>query len=548
MQKAYNAVDEFLAKYKNHKRDNLYSLFQKENNRLEAMSASFAGFYLDISKTAISHAAFADLLQLARQCSLQDKIAALFAGQRINETQNRSVLHMACRGGKDFLDSVDGEPISANVHSVLNRFLDFAEGVRKGNVKGVSGHLITDVVHIGIGGSDLGPRFVVDAMMSFQDGPTIHFASNVDPADLGRVLARLNPNSTFIIVASKTFTTQETMANALAARAWIVEALGEHAVEHHFVALSTNLEAVEKFGITEDRTFGFWDWVGGRYSVWSAIGLPVALAIGSKLFKDFLQGAKEMDDHFRNAAFEKNLPVMLALAGYWHRAVCGYSSRAVVPYARSLSLFTSWLQQLDMESNGKSIRLDGSPVQTETGPVVWGGAGTDSQHSFFQLLHQGTDIIPVEFILCAQTAASCLDEKRHSMLLANGLAQSQALMLGRTAAQAKQDMLDAGMTPDDAERLAPHRSFSGNRPSITLLLDSLTPRTLGGLMALYEHRVFVEGVLYGINSYDQWGVELGKVMAKTLLPLVDKGEAVSGLDPSTLQLASRLKEWRGSTA
>ena len=396
------------------------------------------------------------------------------------------------------------------------------------------------MINIGIGGSDLGPVMTTLALAPYHDGPRLHYVSNVDGAHIADTLKDLDPATTLVIVASKTFTTIETMTNARTARAWIAEALGEAAVGAHFCAVSTALDKVAAFGIGEDRVFGFWDWVGGRYSVWSAIGLPLMTAIGPDAFAEFLEGAHAMDEHFRTAPLEQNLPVLLGLTGVWNRNAMGYAARAVLPYDQRLSRLPAYLQQLDMESNGKRVTLDGTTVETETGPLVWGEPGTNGQHAFYQLLHQGTTVIPCEFIVAAKGHEPELAH-HHEMLVANCLAQSEALMLGKTLDEAKAQLKAAGMAADEVERLAPHKVFPGNRPSITIVHDQLTPFALGRLIALYEHRVFVEGVIWGINSFDQWGVELGKELATALLPMV-KGEApADGKDASTRGLLAALR-------
>ena len=414
----------------------------------------------------------------------------------------------------------------------------FAQAVRLGEPRGVGagGQKFTDVINIGIGGSDLGPAMTTLALAPYHDGPHLHFVSNVDGAHIFDTLKTLNPATTLILIASKTFTTIETMTNAATARAWIAGALGEAAVGTHFAAISTALDKVAAFGISSDRVFGFWDWVGGRYSIWSSIGLPLMIAIGSQRFVEFLRGAHAIDEHFRSAPLDKNLPVLMALVGVWHRNICGYAARAVIPYDQRLSRFAAYLQQLDMESNGKSVTLSGAPVTTKTGPLVWGETGTNGQHAFFQLLHQGTDVIPVEFLVAARAHEPAAMAAHHTLLLANCLAQSEALMRGRTLAEAKAGLLAAGRSVAEADRLAPHRVFPGNRPSITIAYPLLDPATLGKLIALYEHRVFVEAAIWDINAFDQWGVELGKELATGLQPVVE------GKAPGT-GLVAKIREW-----
>ncbi|HLS18996.1 MAG TPA: glucose-6-phosphate isomerase, partial [Paracoccaceae bacterium] len=430
------------------------------------------------------------------------------------------------------------------VREELARFLGFAEAVRAGDVTAVSGDRFTDVVNLGIGGSDLGPAMAVRALAPFHDGPRLHFVSNVDGAHLVDTVRGLDPARTLVIVASKTFTTQETMTNARSAKAWLEAALGERAGAH-MAAVSTNLEATHDFGVEDARVFGFWDWVGGRYSLWSAIGLPLALAIGAERFQSLLEGGRAMDAHFCTAPLERNLPVALALIGIWRRNAMGWPSVAVIPYAERLARFPAYLQQLEMESNGKRVRLDGSPVTHNTAPVIWGEPGTNAQHSFFQLIHQGTDVVPVDFLVAASPNEEIGDH--HEQLLANALAQSAALAFGRSEEEVRAEMNAAGISAAEIERLAPHRSFPGDRPSTTILYPKLDPFTLGRLIALYEHKVFVQGAIWDIDSFDQWGVELGKKVAISVLPALkdSSGDALpEGFDGSTAGLIAALRSMR----
>ena len=436
---------------------------------------------------------------------------------------------------------LDGVNVVDEVHGVLDEMAAFAEGIRSGAIAGKGGKF-TDVVNIGIGGSDLGPAMVTLALSPYHDGPRAHFVSNVDGAHIHDTLAGLDPATTLFLVASKTFTTIETMTNAATARQWIVDALGEAAVGAHFAAMSTALDKVAAFGIDTKRAFGFWDWVGGRYSVWSAIGLPVMIAIGDKNFRDFLAGAHAMDEHFRHAPLDRNLPVLLALVGIWNRNVLGFPAKAVLPYDQRLLRFAAYLQQLDMESNGKRVTLDGAPVATQTGPLVWGEPGTNGQHAFYQLLHQGTDVIPGDFLIAAQAHEP--DDVHHHLLLANCFAQTEALMRGRTTDEARKELLAEGKVPTEAERLAPHKTFPGNRPTNTILYRLLDPFTLGRLIALYEHQVFVQGTIWGIDSFDQWGVELGKQLATQLLPMVEGKADASARDASTAGLIAASRRLR----
>ena len=518
-------------------------LFTENPERFAEFSTAAAGLLLDYSKTAIDAKTRAALVDLARARQVEEKRDAMFSGARINVTENRSVLHMALRAEPADGYRADGDPVSAEVMGVLTAMANFATKVRNGEIAGSGGDLITDVVNIGIGGSDLGPVMATLALAPYHDGPRTHFVSNVDGAHMADTLKGLEPKTTLFIIASKTFTTIETMTNAATARRWIVAALGEAAVGAHFAAVSTALDKVDAFGIGAERTFGFWEWVGGRYSIWSAIGLPLMLAIGPEDFRAFLAGARGIDQHFKTAPLERNLPVLLGLVGYWHRAMMGYPTRAIIPYDQRLARFPAYLQQLDMESNGKHVGLDGEEVPI-SGPVVWGEPGTNGQHAFFQLIHQGTDVIPVEFLLGANADEGSDMAVHQDLLLANCLAQSEALMKGRTLEEARQQLLDAGRSPEEAERIAPHRVFSGNRPSVTILYSKLDPATLGALIALYEHRVFVEAQLFGINAFDQWGVELGKELANNLVPVVTGEASAEGRDGSTRGLVAAIKSMR----
>jgi len=519
--------------------------FAADPKRFEKFSATDGDLLLDWSKCAVDADTMAMLEKLAAAADLAGRRTAMFEGKKINITENRAVLHTALRNltGKSVV--VDGQDTKADVIAVLDAMGAFADAIRSGKASGATGKKITDIVNIGIGGSDLGPAMVTLALAPYHDGPRAHYVSNVDGAHIHDTLKDLSPETTLFIIASKTFTTVETMTNAQTARDWVQKALGKEAVGKHFAAVSTALELVAKFGIEQDRVFGFWDWVGGRYSVWSAIGLPVMISVGPRNFRAFLDGAHEMDEHFRSAPMQKNLPVLLGLIGWWHRVICKYPARAVIPYDQRLSRLPAYLQQLDMESNGKSVTLDGTAVTTPTGPLVWGEPGTNGQHAFFQLLHQGTDFIPVEFLAAAVGHEPEL-KHQHDLLLANCLAQSEAFMKGRTLEEARAQMLAKGMKPAEVDKIAPHRVFSGNRPSLTILYRKLDPRTLGRLIALYEHRVFVEGTLFNINSFDQWGVELGKELATGLLPVVEGKETAAKRDASTAGLVGHIHQLRSA--
>ncbi|TJU93488.1 MAG: glucose-6-phosphate isomerase [Mesorhizobium sp.] len=519
--------------------------FAADPQRFATFSATDDDMLLDWSKCAVDATTMDLLEEAAKAADLEGRRAAMFAGKKINITEDRAVLHTALRNLSGKGVTVDGQDVKADVIAVLDAMGAFADAIRSGKAAGATGKKITDIVNIGIGGSDLGPAMVTLALAPYHDGPRAHYVSNIDGAHIHDTLKGLSAETTLFIVASKTFTTVETMTNAQTARDWVQKALGKEAVGKHFAAVSTALDLVAKFGIAPDRVFGFWDWVGGRYSVWGAIGLPVMIAVGPRNFRAFLDGAHEMDEHFRTAPLRENLPALLGLVGWWHRVICKYPARAVIPYDQRLSRLPAYLQQLDMESNGKSVTLEGTPVTTPTGPLVWGEPGTNGQHAFFQLLHQGTDFIPVEFLAAAVGHEPDL-KHQHDLLLANCLAQSEAFMKGRTLEEARAQMLAKGMKPADVDRIAPHRVFSGNRPSLTILYRKLDPRTLGRVIALYEHRVFVEGTLFNINSFDQWGVELGKELATGLLPVVEGKESAAKRDASTAGLVGHIHQLRGS--
>jgi glucose-6-phosphate isomerase len=518
----------------------LRAAFAADPDRFAHYSVALDDLLMDFSKTGVNERIMDLLERLAGEAGVAAKRDAMFAGEAINFTEGRAVLHTALRNRDNAAVLVDGQDVMPDVNAVLAAMGRFAEGVRSGQLQGATGKAITDIVNIGIGGSDLGPVMATLALAPFHDGPRAHFVSNIDGAHIADTLKTLDAETTLFIIASKTFTTIETMTNAATARAFIADALGEDAVKHHFAAVSTALDKVAAFGIESDRIFGFWDWVGGRYSIWSAIGLPLMIAIGAENFGRFLDGAHAMDTHFREAPVRQNLPMLLGLIGFYHRNVLGYPSRAILPYDQRLTRFPAYLQQLDMESNGKGVTVDGTPVAGQSGPVVWGEPGTNGQHAFYQLIHQGTTVIPAEFMIAAKGFEPKLHHQ-HELLIANCLAQSEALMKGRSLEEAKEQLVSKGTDEGKAAFLAPHRVFSGNRPSITFVYDQLTPFALGRLIALYEHRVFVEGVLFRINSFDQWGVELGKELATGLLPVVQGTESAKGHDSSTQGLVARLR-------
>ncbi|MEO1193436.1 MAG: glucose-6-phosphate isomerase [Pseudomonadota bacterium] len=516
----------------------LRQFFAEDAERAQRLALEAEGLYLDFSKEKLDATALQALVALAEAASVEEKREQLFSGAEINVTEGRAVQHMALRAPPGTEIRIGGSDVMPAVLETRRRFLAFAEQVRDGSYAASERQPFTDVINIGIGGSDLGPVMAVRALAPDADGPRLHFVSNVDGAHLTDVLRPLDPARTLIIIASKTFTTQETMRNAVSARDWLRAALGAGA-DRHMAAVSTNLEGTADFGIAQERVFGFWDWVGGRYSLWSAIGLPLAIAIGAKNFEAFLAGGSAMDRHFRSAPLAANLPVLLALIGIWRRNILGYPAVALIPYDQRLERFPAYIQQLDMESNGKSRTLDGRPVTRATGPLIFGEPGTNAQHSFFQLVHQGSDVIPVDFIAAVEPREQLADH--HRLLLANCLAQSQALAFGRSEAEVRAEMQAAGKDPAEIDRLAPHRVFPGDRPSTTLLQERLDPFALGRLVALFEHKVFVQGVIWDVNSYDQWGVELGKVLAKALIPVLEGSAEGAGLDGSTAALAARIR-------
>ena len=506
-----------------------------DGDRAAAFSSRLGAMLFDWSKTNIDAEGKRLLIALAQGSGVADKRAAMFRGDKINETEGRAVLHTALRN----LDTpviVDGRDVMPDVRATHARMQAFARDVRAGRFTGQGG-ACTDVVNIGIGGSDLGPAMAVLALAPYHDGPRCHFVSNVDGAHVNDVLAGLNPETTLVIVASKTFTTIETMTNAETARRWMAEKVANPAAQ--FAAVSTAADKTAAFGIDGARVFGFEDWVGGRYSMWGPIGLSLMLAIGPEGFEDFLKGGADMDRHFREADFAENLPVLLALVGIWHNQICGYTTRAVLPYDQRLSRLPAYLQQLEMESNGKRVAMDGSDLTMPSGPVVWGEPGTNGQHAFYQLIHQGTRIVPCEFLVAKHGHEPDLAHQ-HLLLVSNCLAQSEALMRGRSLDEARAIMAKKGLTGAELDRQARHRVFPGNRPSTMLAYDMLTPCVLGQIIALYEHRVFVEGVILGINSYDQWGVELGKELALALQPILEGRETAAGKDGSTQSLVAYL--------
>jgi glucose-6-phosphate isomerase len=494
----------------------LRQLFASDAQRFPKLTVDAAGLFLDYSKNRLDATTVGLLLDLARERGVEAQRDAMLRGQKINLTEQRAVLHTALRMPRGKKLVVDGQDVNADVHAVLDHVKEFTDRVRNGQWLGYSGKPITDIVNVGIGGSDLGPKMAVLALRSYAHPRLkMHFVSNVDGHDMDAALAQVNTETTLFIIASKTFTTAETMLNATSARNWFLQNGGTaDNLAKHFVAVSTNTKAVAEFGIDTANMFPFWDWVGGRYSVWSAIGLSVALAVGFGYFSDFLAGAHAMDEHFREAPLEQNMPVLLAMTGFWNRQFLDCGSLSIAPYHQDLNRFAAYLQQLDMESNGKRVTRNGAAVDTPTCPVVWGECGTNAQHAYFQLLHQGTDIVPIDFIAALRATHDL--PGHHDALLANCFAQSEAFMTGKTADEVRADLAGQNLSDDQIETLVPHKTFPGNRPSNTILMDQLTPGALGALIALYEHKTFVQGVIWDVNSFDQWGVELGKVLAKNI--------------------------------
>ena len=521
------------------------TLFERDPQRFQRFTVQFEDMLLDYSKNRVNEETMELLMDLARTARVPQWRDAMFAGEPINATEGRAVLHTALRNRSDRATVVEGEDVMPRVRAVLSQMREFTEQVRSGAWTGHTGQPIRHVVNIGIGGSDLGPLMVCEALRPYgHERLTMHFVSNVDGTHLAETLARVDPQTTLFVIASKTFTTQETLTNAHSARAWLLEHLGdESAIARHFVAVSTNEPQVRDFGIDPRNMFVFWDWVGGRYSLWSAIGLPIALYLGMDRFEALLEGAHAMDEHFRTAPLEQNMPVIMALLGVWYVNFFGAHTQAILPYDQYLHRFPAYLQQGDMESNGKSVDRQGRRVSWHTGPVIWGEPGTNGQHAFYQLIHQGTRLVPCDFI------APCRSHhplgEHHPILMSNFFAQTEALMTGRTLDEVTAEMRAAGMEEGSIAELAPHRVFEGNRPSNSLLFECLTPRTLGSLIALYEHRIFVQGIIWNVNSFDQWGVELGKQLARTVLRELRDPEPVEGHDASTNGLINYYKRLAG---
>ncbi len=518
-------------------------LFEADPKRFENFSLKFDKILFDFSKNIIDNTTLDLLSKLAHSCNLKDKMDSMFNGDRINSTERRAVLHTALRSYSDKPIKVDDWDVMPKVKAVRKQMQMFCDNVHEGKYLGFTGRRFTDIVNIGIGGSDLGPRMVCKALTPYsRAGVKVHFVSNIDGTDITETLTQLNAETSLFIVASKTFTTQETLTNANTAKQWFLKQKGVSSkdVAKHFIALSTNEAKCKEFGIDPKNMFGFWDWVGGRYSLWSAIGLSIALYIGYDNFEELLNGAYEADIHFRNTEFQHNIPVIMALLGIWYNNFFGAESYAVIPYEQYLEKLPEFLQQLDMESNGKTIQKDGEVVDHLTGPIVWGTAGTNSQHSFFQLIHQGTRLIPVDFIGGCQSHNPTGDH--HHKLMSNFFAQTEALMKGKTVEEAFEELQAAGKSMEEIESLIPHKIFAGNRPTNTILYDKLTPGVLGSLLAFYEHKVFVQGAIWEINSFDQWGVELGKQLAKAILPELNSSAKTDGHDSSTNNLINYYKK------
>lgn len=520
-------------------------LFETDTERFQKFHLLFEDILIDYSKNLVTEDTRQLLIDLAHEVELKAAIEAMFRGAQINKTENRSALHTALRNRTNTPIVVDGKDVMPDVNKVLDQMKDFSDRLLTGEWKGFSGKQVTDIVNIGIGGSDLGPYMVTEALLPYWKNITPHFVSNVDATHISETLKKLNPETTLFIIASKTFTTQETMTNANTARQWFLnKSSNPEGIAKHFVAVSTNQKSVTEFGIAPENMFVFWDWVGGRYSLWSSVGLSIASTIGYENFVRLLEGAHSMDNHFRNEPFEKNAPVLLALLGIWYNNFFGAASEAILPYDQYLHRFAAYFQQGNMESNGKSIDREGNPVMYQTGPVIWGEPGTNGQHAFYQLIHQGTKMIPCDFIAPAVSHNPVSDH--HQKLLSNYFAQAEALMKGKTHEEVTDELTKAGMTKDMIDFHAPFRVFEGNKPSNSILFKQLTPRTLGSLIAMYEHKIFVQGVIWNVFSFDQWGVELGKVLANKILPELTQEQEVTTHDSSTNGLINYFKRLKST--
>ena len=523
--------------------ESLKDLFKSDPQRFSKFSVKFEDILLDYSKNRVTDETFALLVQLARECRLNEAIAAMFSGEVINATEGRPVLHIALRNRSNKPIYVDGKDVMPDVNRVLQQMKTFSESIISGSWKGFTGKAITDVVNIGIGGSDLGPVMVTEALRSYKNHLNMHFVSNVDGTHIAEALKVVNPETTLFLIASKTFTTQETMTNAQSAKDWLLANGGKQEdVAKHFVALSTNTEGVEKFGIDTKNMFEFWDWVGGRYSLWSAIGLSIVLSLGYENFVELLTGAHVYDEHFRTTEFEQNPSVIMALMGIWYNNFFESETQAILPYDQYLHRFAAYFQQGDMESNGKHVDRNGKPVDYSTGPIIWGEPGTNGQHAFYQLIHQGTKLVHCDFIAPAQSHNPLGDH--HLLLVSNYFAQTEALMNGKTIDEVIAELKKSGKTDAEIEKLAPFKEFDGNRPTNSILLKKITPHSLGSLIAMYEHKIFVQGIIWNIYSFDQWGVELGKQLAQKIQPELRNDDEVTSHDGSTNGLINQYKKWR----
>ena len=539
--KAWKELEKYFATFKG---TEMKSLFAADSKRAEKYSLQFEDIFVDFSKNIVDEKVMSLLFQLAEECGLKQAIEAEFTGDKINQTEDRSVLHIALRNRSNSPILSDGKDVMPGVNKVLAQMKEFSNEIISGTWKGYTGKAITDVVNIGIGGSDLGPLMVTEALKSYKkQNITSHFVSNIDGTHMAETLKKVNPEATIFIVASKTFTTLETMTNAITAKQWFLNvAKDESAVAKHFVALSTNAKAVSEFGIDTKNMFEFWDWVGGRYSLWSAIGLSICCSIGYENFEKLLEGANEMDNHFRNTKFEENIPVILSLIGIWYNNFYGAETEAILPYDQYMHRFSAYFQQGNMESNGKYVDRNGNVVDYQTGPIIWGEPGTNGQHAFYQLIHQGTKMIPCDFMAPAVSQNPVSDH--HPKLLANFFAQPEALMMGKTAEQVSKELKAQGKSDEQIKTLLPFMVFTGNKPTNSILFKKLTPKVLGSLIAMYEHKIFAQGVIWNIFSFDQWGVQLGKQLANVILPELKSDDKVSTHDSSTNALINKYKEMR----
>ena len=541
---ATKSWNNLLTHHQSLKSQSIAELFKKDDKRFSSFSLTFEDILVDFSKNIINKETLQLLINLTQECDLKDGIDKMFSGDKINETENRSVLHIALRNKANQPILVDGKDVMPDIYAVLGKMEKFSEDIISGKWKGYTGKPISDIVNIGIGGSDLGPVMVTEALRAYKKpNINVHFVSNVDGTHIAETVKKLSPETTLFLIASKTFTTQETMANAHSARKWFLDAAkDENFVKKHFAAISTNIESVKKFGIAEENMFEFWDWVGGRYSLWSAIGLSIACSIGFENYRELLDGAHSMDQHFRTASFEKNIPVVLALLGIWYNNFFGADTESILPYDQYMHRFAAYFQQGNMESNGKYVDRSGKEVTYETGPIIWGEPGTNGQHAFYQLIHQGTKLIPCDFLAPA-VSHNPLGE-HHQMLLSNFFAQTEALMKGKSEEEVIHELKKSGKSDDEIKFLTPFKVFKGNRPTNSILFKKLTPRTLGSLIAMYEHKIFVQGVIWNIFSFDQWGVELGKQLANQILPELKDNSEVNSHDSSTNGLINAYKKMR----